>query len=450
MTLPINPGVIIPIITGLWGRNRQGPSTGALKRLAVPIARAREREGGATGPTNPRGPARGPGAPPRGQGIDSAQPYTPPSARGPSPADIPLPGGARYVPPPWSADRYDWFEPTDANLEDLYRGLDLEDPNARDYNREELERRLELERAELELLGVLGTQATARELKERIKDLKRDIERARRAEVLKRDIEKIGKAREVMRDARARALPQVGRVLTGPVGAFILGVLWPQEMGPEKPIRRTRTRKRSGPAPEFTPPGQIGPPRRGGARRPQGAQAPAAPRPGPTALPGGARPAPRPRVAPGPRTTQAPRPVATASAPAPAPSRPVATLPRPAPSPRVTTRPTLPWWVSPLASIVLSGPSPGRPPRSAELGVGSTRVGGDRFRDPLTLTPLEDRAVPSGQPQPLPSPSGNCPPCDSKKRKRKKSQPRTECYSGTYTERARGLTKRKRRRVPCK
>lgn len=39
----------------------------------------------------------------------------------------------------------------------------------------------------------------------------------------------------------------------------------------------------------------------------------------------------------------------------------------------------------------------------------------------------------------------SCPP----KRKRK-SKPRTVCYSGTYTERAKGLTKRKGRKVPCR
>lgn len=36
------------------------------------------------------------------------------------------------------------------------------------------------------------------------------------------------------------------------------------------------------------------------------------------------------------------------------------------------------------------------------------------------------------------------------RRKRGKKKPRTVCYSGTYTERASGLTKRKRRKVPCK
>lgn len=41
--------------------------------------------------------------------------------------------------------------------------------------------------------------------------------------------------------------------------------------------------------------------------------------------------------------------------------------------------------------------------------------------------------------------------CECKpKRKRKPKEPRTVCYTGTYTERADGLTKLKRRKVPCR
>lgn len=42
-----------------------------------------------------------------------------------------------------------------------------------------------------------------------------------------------------------------------------------------------------------------------------------------------------------------------------------------------------------------------------------------------------------------------CPPGKQRKPKRRK-QPRSVCYAGTYTERARGLAKRRRRRVPCR
>lgn len=51
-----------------------------------------------------------------------------------------------------------------------------------------------------------------------------------------------------------------------------------------------------------------------------------------------------------------------------------------------------------------------------------------------------------------PAYAGGCPPCDCKPKKRKKGKKsvRSECFSGTYTERANGLTKRKKRKVPCR
>jgi hypothetical protein len=80
-------------------------------------------------------------------------------------------------------------------------------------------------------------------------------------------------------------------------------------------------------------------------------------------------------------------------------------------------------------------------------------------RDPLTVSIRDGvRSPPVPTPQPEPSAAGfgsfgsftsagvcECPP----KRKGKKRR-RTVCYSGTYTERASGLSKVKRRKIPCK
>jgi hypothetical protein len=64
------------------------------------------------------------------------------------------------------------------------------------------------------------------------------------------------------------------------------------------------------------------------------------------------------------------------------------------------------------------------------------------------LTPVQ--ASPLASPlQPVP----NSDPCrqsrnrDERKRKRRKQ--RTVCYSGTYRERAKGLSKTRKRKIPC-
>jgi hypothetical protein len=83
-----------------------------------------------------------------------------------------------------------------------------------------------------------------------------------------------------------------------------------------------------------------------------------------------------------------------------------------------------------------------------------------RLQDPLT--PGSTGGLPSPQVSTLVSPYaqafgyGASPPgskaksCVCTKRKRGPKKKRTVCYAGTFTERASGLNKRKRRRIPCK
>jgi len=77
-----------------------------------------------------------------------------------------------------------------------------------------------------------------------------------------------------------------------------------------------------------------------------------------------------------------------------------------------------------------------------------------------TTTPQSDPLPLTGpQTDPLPSPAGPgyTPPygtqtsnCDcGPKKKRKPAKPRTECYKGSYVEKARGLSKTKREKIPC-
>lgn len=64
--------------------------------------------------------------------------------------------------------------------------------------------------------------------------------------------------------------------------------------------------------------------------------------------------------------------------------------------------------------------------------------------------------TPGLTPQPIPEPQTANDPCNcgksdkQKKRKRKKPSDRTVCYRGTYTEKPRGISKRRRERVDCK
>ena len=128
---------------------------------------------------------------------------------------------------------------------------------------------------------------------------------------------------------------------------------------------------------------------------------------------------------------------------------------------------------TPLEPIVVTAkriPAPAPPPPPPKTYLGLTRsqwlqvggavapylLGGSSTKRPKVLTTIQAPAAQFG-PQSFVSfggmggtPTGTrtseckCPP----KRKRER-KPRTVCYSGTYTERASGLRKTKRRKVPC-
>lgn len=95
-------------------------------------------------------------------------------------------------------------------------------------------------------------------------------------------------------------------------------------------------------------------------------------------------------------------------------------------------------------------PSPVRTPRTP---TGYVEVPAP-FRGPT------DQFDPVGAPVPVAAPfatptmaADRCPPCDCKKKKdkkKKKKSSRTECWQGTYTQLARGITYARKRRVPCK
>lgn len=69
--------------------------------------------------------------------------------------------------------------------------------------------------------------------------------------------------------------------------------------------------------------------------------------------------------------------------------------------------------------------------------------GQNPFQDPGTRSPLTPF-----QPPGVDSPSKRKR-CDCPKPKRRKRKPRTECYRGTYIERANGLTKFRKEKIPC-
>lgn len=57
-----------------------------------------------------------------------------------------------------------------------------------------------------------------------------------------------------------------------------------------------------------------------------------------------------------------------------------------------------------------------------------------------------------GLPSPLTAAAPGCPPCPDRRgnRTRKKRKPRTVCYRGEYVEKASGLTKFRKRKIPCR
>lgn len=217
-------------------------------------------------------------------------------------------------------------------------------------------------------------------------------------------------------EARRARIVTAARIIGRGIGGLAL-LLEPGTITPEVPVQ----------------PRAPGPTTRGGARRPIG---------GPVKQPTVAQPVPGTgrnpvnvsQPVPGPIVDTLPAP----SIPSPGPLQ----LPAPAQLPAPTGF-QLPDW----ARSTLLGLLPGL--------VSGITGGGRSFRDPLTpfrppgTDPLT--GINTGM-QPYPqtaSRSDRCDCRDQRKKKRKKKR-RTECYSGTYTEKASGLTKRKKRKVPCR
>jgi len=156
--------------------------------------------------------------------------------------------------------------------------------------------------------------------------------------------------------------------------------------------------------------------------------------------------------------------------------------PRDAPSrdtrPRPQTRPAI--LPSPTSPKARPQPRPGRAPTAAPLGRSNPNPAFLAFpffspgsrraplpaplsfspspltaNDPIYRDPISDRGLtaplPAGLtfPTPLPGPSDpcSCPPKGS--RTRRKRKPRTVCYRGEYVEKANGLTKFRKRKIPC-
>lgn len=135
-------------------------------------------------------------------------------------------------------------------------------------------------------------------------------------------------------------------------------------------------------------------------------------------------------------------------APVPAPPSAPAAMPGGAPTPTGTTPPTVPAYQQALPWLLGAG-----------LGLLSPGGGRRRRRDPLTVDQPGLLPSLSLAAQPLPWPGSGfvgqggsstktceCKPASAKRSRKRK---RTVCYSGTYTERASGLRKTKRRKIPC-
>jgi hypothetical protein len=225
-----------------------------------------------------------------------------------------------------------------------------------------------------------------------------------------------------------RVLPRVlGRVF-GPVGY----IFWPSETADDDVILN----------PELLPvPLPRGPARRPRVRTPVKRDAPERVRPPtagthpiPTDLPVEVpSPLPEPLPQPAPAPTTQPRPIPTSwptSWPAPA----------PVPAPPIGAPAWLPFL--PLAPLLFGRPgrTPGRLPRP--------RPGSRPNPNPPSPVPVSPPTpLTLLQPQPVPLRSRDC---VETRRPKKKRQPRSECYRGTYTERRNGLIKHRREKIRCR
>jgi hypothetical protein len=115
-------------------------------------------------------------------------------------------------------------------------------------------------------------------------------------------------------------------------------------------------------------------------------------------------------------------------------------VPAPAPAPAPTVSPWIKWAgiLGPYATPLLSSlTQPGK--------------GRNRRRDPLTV--INQAPLPSTSTYAFGGYAPGTPgtkTCECKVKRKGRKKRRTVCYSGTYTEKANGLRKTKRRKVPCK
>lgn len=315
---------------------------------------------------------------------------------------------------------------TDSDCAELWKDLDTSDPAMRDYNREEVYRRI--------------LSRPPEPIPYDVETLEQGVPRGPLA-VLVRAIAKV-----VPRKTPTRPRPwQPRRAPTRRTNPAA-----PPGRGPgRRPVRRRERGPRVTPGQPVIPvpgpmfpnlpgnppaPARVSPPRRSPTPAPISPPAPA-PLPGsPGEPPPGVSPnEPMPMPAPTPTRAPEPKPNAPGSPrPAPRPASPG--RPKPATSPAPRTRPlTRPsWWPSAV-------PFPG------------TRL----VTRPATrpLTSLQPRGVSSSQLQPSPGPStlqDQCRELERQRRRRRKRKPRTVCYRGTYRELSNGLIKRRKEKVPCR
>lgn len=114
--------------------------------------------------------------------------------------------------------------------------------------------------------------------------------------------------------------------------------------------------------------------------------------------------------------------------------------PRPAPAPRPTPRPVpdpfAPGFPDPFTPPRVGTPLPTLPPRTAVPNPFVPPVVGPELADPFTPTRPPNKA-------------DGCN-CDKEpKKKKKKSKEREVCYTGTYTQRRKGIVYKPRKEVPC-
>lgn len=141
------------------------------------------------------------------------------------------------------------------------------------------------------------------------------------------------------------------------------------------------------------------------------------------------RPVPRPQPFPLPLAPPAFVPGLNAPGVFPGPLGSPLTLPSPNPAPVTSPRPR------PL-------PNPSTRPG------GSPGPGGGVGTGPKPAAPIIPLTGFQPQPLPLPNPEA-ANPCKSPKKQKKKREPRSVCYRGTYTEKANGLIKHRKEKVPC-